>query len=132
MAHISTRRDGAVVGLLAGLVAMLIAALAGWALAFAYSLVAVLGLFIGMGFVRRRDRLTWTPPALAVAALVVAMAGMFANADVPVTSPADTVGGFQAGTAYLVYGLWIPAFLIMGLGFSLLFDRLGDDADDAR
>jgi hypothetical protein len=57
---------------------------------------------------------------------------MFANQDVPVTSAADTVGGFQAASAYLVYGLWIPAFVTMGVGFSLLFDRLSDDVDGSR
>lgn len=132
MARISSSRDGAVVVLLAGFVAMLVAALTGSAQAFAYALVAVLGLFIGQGFVRRHDRLTWVPPALAIGALLVSMSGMFANDDVPVTSAADTVGGFQAGTAYLIYGLWIPAFLTMGVGFALLFDRLADDGDDAR
>lgn len=132
VARISSRRDGVVLVLLGGFVAMLMAALTGSAQSFAYALVAVLGLFTGVGFVRRRDRITWVPPALAVGALLVSMAGMFAYDDVPVTSAADAVGGFQAGTAYLVYGLWIPAFLTMGVGFALLFDRLDDDTDDAR
>jgi hypothetical protein len=132
VARIIPRRDGVVIILLIGFIALLAAALTGAEQIFGYGLVLVLGLFVGLGFVRRHDSLTWIPPALAVAVLLVALRGMFANQDVPVTSAADTVGGFQAATAYLVYGLWIPAFFTMGLAFSLLFDRLSEDADGSR
>jgi hypothetical protein len=132
VARIIPRRDGVVIILLIGFIALLAAALTGAEQIFGYGLVLVLGLFVGLGFVRRHDPLTWIPPALAVVVLLVAFRGMFANQDVPVTSAADTVGGFQAATAYLVYGLWIPAFFTMGLAFSLLFDRLSDDANGSR
>jgi hypothetical protein len=132
MARIDPRRDGVVIALLVGFVALLAAALTGATQTFAYGLVVVLGIFVGLGFIRRHDPLTWAPPVLAVLTLLIAFAGMFANQDVPVTSAADTVGGFQAASAYLVYGLWIPAFVTMGVGFSLLFDRLSDDVDGSR
>jgi hypothetical protein len=132
VARIIPRRDGVVIILLIGFIALLAAALTGAEQVFAYGLVLVLGLFVGLGFVRRHDPLTWIPPALVVGVLLVAFRGMFANQDVPITSAVDAVGGFQAATAYLVYGLWVPAFFTMGLAFSLLFDRLSGDVDESR
>jgi hypothetical protein len=53
---------------------------------------------------------------------------MFANESAAVQSAGDTILGFQPGTAFLIYGVWIPAFFTMGVGFALVFDRLNADA----
>ena len=64
------------------------------------------------------------------------MIGLFLYQDAPVRSVGDTVGGFQVGTAFLIYGVWIPAFFTLGVGFALVFDRLDDpsrrDAEQGR
>jgi hypothetical protein len=126
-----TRLDRFVMALLAVMVAMLAAAVTGAYRVFGYALVTFLGMLMGLGFVRRGDRATWGPPATAISVLLVAFTGMFLNESSPVESSADTVLGFQAGTAFLVYGVWIPAFFTMGLGMTLSFDRLArhDEAD---
>jgi hypothetical protein len=119
-----------VLALLGGMLVMLGGALTGHEQIFAYGMVAVLGFLMAIGFVRRRAPVTWAPPAAAVLALLIALTGMFATRSAEVTSSADTVGGFHPGTAFLVFGLWIPAFLTLGVGFALVFDHLSDD--DAR
>jgi hypothetical protein len=127
--NINWRRDGVVLVLLGLMLALLVAALTGAYRAFGYTLVAFLGVLMGLGFVRRREPVTWIPPVVATAVLLTAFTGMFANETAPVLSADDTVLGFQRGTAFLVYGVWIPAFFTMGLGFALVFDRLGGEAD---
>jgi uncharacterized membrane protein YagU involved in acid resistance len=124
---IDLRRDGFVLLVLGMSVVLLAAALSGAYHAFGYGLVAFLGLLAGLGFVRAGRVVTWMPPVVVTLVLLVAIRGMFLNETTPVTTAGDTVMGFQAGTAYLVYGVWIPAFFTMGLGFSLVFNHLGDD-----
>jgi hypothetical protein len=58
--------------------------------------------------------------------LLVSLTGAFAFQAVTVTSPADTTLGFQPGTAFVIYGIWIPALFTLGLTYVLLFDRLAD------
>jgi hypothetical protein len=125
------RRDGLVLLLLAVMLVMLGAALTGAYRAFGYALVAFVGLLTGLGCVRRGDPLTWAPPLVATVVLFAAFVGMFANETAVVRQRTDTVLGFQTGTAFLIYGVWIPAFFTMGLGFALIFDRLNaaDDRD---
>jgi hypothetical protein len=36
--------------------------------------------------------------------------------------------GFQAGTAFVVYGIWLPAFFTLGVTYVLVFDRLSDQS----
>ena len=123
------QRDGVVLVLLVFLLVMLVSGLTGAYRVFGYALVAFLGTLTGLGFVRRGDRVTWLPPLVATTVLLVSFAGMFANESAVVGDANDTVLGFQRGTAFLVYGIWIPAFFTMGLSFALLFDRLADDGN---
>jgi hypothetical protein len=116
-------RDGWVLALLAAMVVLLIASLLGAYRLFGYTLAAFLGVLAARGFAER-DRVTWVPPLVATLVLMVAFAGMFRYERAPVQSVADTVLGFQPATALLIYGIWIPAFFTMGLGFTLVFDRL--------
>ena len=134
MNRIDPRRDGFPLGLLVLLVVLLVAALTGAYRVFGYALVALIGMLVSLGFVRRGDRRTWWPPAVATAVLVISFAGMFAYEAVPVTSAADTVLGFQPGTAFLVYGVWLPSFFTLAVSFALIFDRLvkGDARQDSR
>jgi hypothetical protein len=122
------RRDRVALGVLALAIAMIAAGLTGNSRVFGYSVVLFIGLLAGLGFVRRHDTTTWWPPAVATLVLVVSLAGAFAFEASRVDSAADTVLGFQAGTAFVIYGIWIPAFFTLGLTFVLVFDRL-DDAD---
>jgi hypothetical protein len=110
--------------LLVVMLLMLTAALTGRYRVFGYGLVAFLGMLMGLGFVRGGNRATWGPPIVATFVLLLAFSGMFLYEDAPVRDAADTLLGFQPGTAFLVYGVWIPAFFTMGLGFTLLFDHL--------
>jgi hypothetical protein len=128
MKRFDLRRDGFALGILALLVVLLAAGLTGTSRVFGYGLVAFFGLFAGLGFVRRGDPVTWWPPAVVTAVLLLSFMGMFANESAAVQGVADTVLGFQPGTAFLVYGLWLPSFFTLGLSFTLLFDRLTDDA----
>lgn len=121
---IELRRDGFVLLLLAVMLVLLASALGGAYRVFGYALVMFLGLMTGLGFIRRHDPLTWAPPVLTTAVLLVAFTGMFSNESAIVHSAADTTLGFQPGTAFLIYGVWIPAFFTMGVGFALVFDRL--------
>lgn len=123
---ISVQRDGAVLFLLLLLIVMLVAALVGSPGVFASSMITTLGLFMGLAFVRRSDPVTWIPPIAATLVLAASMIGLFLYQDAPVRSVGDTVGGFQAGTAFLIYGVWIPAFFTLGVGFAVVFDRLED------
>lgn len=120
-----TRLDLFVIALLVVMLAMLVAALTGAYRVFGYALVAFLGMLTGLGFVRPSDRRTWGPPIVATSVLLIALTGMFLNEGIPVNNPADTLLGFQPGTAFLVYGIWIPAFFTTGLSMTLIFDRLG-------
>ena len=128
------RNDALILLLLAALVVMLAAALTGAYQVFGYGLVAAIGLTAALGFVRSGVPASWVPPAVATLVLLVSFAGMFAYEQVPVLAPADTWGGFQPGTAFLVYGVWLPAFVTLALGFALVFDRLAarDASGDAR
>jgi hypothetical protein len=126
---IDLRRDGFVLVLLALMLVLLGAAVGGAYRVFGYGLVAFVGLMAGLGFIRRRDPRTWAPPVLATVVLLVAFTGMFANESAAVHGAGDTMLGFQPGTAFLIYGVWIPAFFTMGVSFALIFDRLR--ADDA-
>jgi hypothetical protein len=122
---IDLRRDGFVLLLLAVMLILLGTALGGAYRAFGYTLVAFVGLMTGLGFSRRRDPATWGPPIVTTLVLLVAFSGMFAYESAAVHSAADTRLGFQPGTAFLIYGVWIPAFFTLGVSFALLFDRLG-------
>lgn len=126
-----SRLDRFVIALLVVMLAMLCAALSGAYRVFGYALVTFLGMLMGLGFVRRGDRRTWGPPVVATSVLLIALTGMFLNEGVSVSDPSDTLLGFQPGTAFLVYGLWIPAFFTMGLSMTWMFDRLARDDKDA-
>lgn len=122
---IDLRRDGVVLGLLALTIVLLTAGLTGADRVFGYALVAFVGVLLGFGFVNREDPVTWIPPIVAVAVLLVAFTGMFAYESTEVRGPGDTVLGFQPGTAFLVYVLWVPAFFTFGAGLAIVFNRLG-------
>jgi hypothetical protein len=124
MEWFNLRRDGLVLVLLALITVMLISGLAGAYHVFGYALVALLGTLAGLGFVRRGDPLTWVPPLIVTTVLVSSFAGMFAYESSVVGDANDTVLGFQPGTAFLVYGVWIPAFFTLGVSFAVVFDRL--------
>lgn len=116
--------DTVVLALLLVCVTLLAAALLGSPTVFAFGTVAVLGLLSGLAFVRHHDWTTWVPPLAATLVLVVAMTGVLLEHATPVHTVSDTVGGFQAGTAFLIYGIWIPAFFTLGVGFAVVFNRL--------
>lgn len=124
---IALRRDGFVLALLVVLIVLLVSGLAGAPRVFGYALVFFFGLLMGLGFVRWRRPATWWPPVVATAVLLLSFAGMFANEAAPVRDVGDTVLGFQPGTAFLVYGVWLPAFFTMGVAFALVFPHLQDD-----
>lgn len=124
-------RDGWVLALLAAMVVLLVASLSGAYQLFGYTLVAFLGMMAARGFVSR-DRVTWVPPILATVVLLVAFAGIFRYERAAVQSAADTMLGFQPGTAFLVYGIWVPALFTMALSFTLVFDRLTHDTRGGR
>ena len=79
MKRFDLRRDGFALGILALLVVLLAAGLTGTSRVFGYGLVAFFGLFAGLGFVRRGDPVTWWPPAVVTAVLLLSFMGMFAN-----------------------------------------------------
>lgn len=122
--------NAVVFALLLVAVTMLGAAVTGSPTVFAFGTIVVLGLLAGLAFVRQSDAMTWAPPILATLVLTVAMTGLFLDQATPVHAVGDTVGGFQAGTAFLIYGIWVPAFFTLGLGFAAVFHRL--DATDSR
>jgi hypothetical protein len=127
--HFNLRRDGFMLGLLLVMVVLLVSALSGAYRVFGYTLVVFLSMLMGAGFVRRRDPVTWIPPLVASCVLFIGFAGLFANEGAAVSEAADTVLGFQPGTAFLVYVIWVPAFFTMGLSFALIFDRLAEYPD---
>jgi hypothetical protein len=126
---VDLRRDGFVLLLLLVLVVLLGSGLVGAYHVFGYALVAFVGVMTGLGFIRRGDAATWGPPVLASTVLFGAFTGMVAYEAAAVHSAADTVLGFQRGTAFLIYGVWIPALFTMGISFSLLFDRVNGPGD---
>ena len=131
---INIRRDGFVVVLLVVMILMLGAALTGAYRVFGYGFVSFVSLLLVGGFVQDADRPSWWPPVLATVVLLVAFTGMFAMEAVTVQTRADTWLGFQPGTAFLIYGVWIPAFFTIGLTFALVFNRLqrGDAPSSER
>ena len=127
----SIRRDGFVLLVAALLVIMLGTGLTGSYRLFGYSLTGLLGLLVGLAFVRQGKPVTWLPPVVATVVLAVGMTGMFVNESVVVRSVADTVLGFHPGTAFLIYAVWIPAFFTLGVSFAVLFPQLtGDPGPD--
>ena len=124
----STRTDLFVLLLLTALVLMLGAALTGAYQVFGYALVGAIGVTATLGFVRTGVTASWMPPLIATAVLLGSFIGMFRFEHVPVTSPDDTWWGFQAGTAFLIYGVWIPAFFTLALGYALVFDHVSAQA----
>jgi hypothetical protein len=124
---IHLRRDGFVLVLLTLMLVLLGAAVTGAYRVFGYGLVAFVGLMTGLGFMRRHDPVTWVPPLLTTAVLLIAFTGLFANEAAIVQGASDTILGFHPGTAFLVYGVWVPALFTLGVGFALLFDRVGAD-----
>jgi hypothetical protein len=126
MTWFDVRRDRVPLAILALSIAMIVSGLGGHSRVFGYAVVLFIGLLAGLGFVRRRDRSTWWPPVVATLVLLTSLAGAFAFEAAPVDGVAETVLGFQAGTAFVVYGIWIPSFFTLGVTFVLVFDRLGD------
>lgn len=120
------QRDRVALAVLTLAIVMIASGLAGNSRVFGYSVVLFIGLLAGLGFARQRDPLTWWPPIVATLVLLVSLAGAFAFESVPVENVGDTVLGFQTGTAFVVYGVWIPAFFTLGLTYVLVFDRLAD------
>jgi len=127
MPWFSLRRDGVVLLVFGLLVVMLWAGLAAESRVFAFAMTGLIGVFAAVGLVRRGRRRTWVPPILASVVLAISFAGMFARQADVVTGPQDTVLGFHPATAFLIYGLWIPAFFTLGVGFALTFT---DDVHD--
>jgi len=131
MSWLSPRRDGFVLLVAVLLVVMLGAGVTGAYRLFGYALVGLLGLLVGLAFVRQGKPLTWIPPILATVVLAAGMRGMFVNESVVVRSVADTVLGFHPGTAFLIYAVWIPAFFTLGVAFAVMFPHLtGDGSPD--
>ena len=127
MDTINLRRDGLVLLILAVMLVMLASALTGAYRVFGYALIALVAALAVVGFARRDDPVTWIPPIVATTVLLVAFMGMFANEATDVRDATDTVLGFQAGTAFLIYGVWIPAFFTMAVSFALIFKRLSGE-----
>ena len=130
MTRFDPGQDGFVAATFAILLVMLAAGLTGAHHLFAYGLVALCGVFIGRGFVRSGKPVTWVAAGVATLVLLVAMAGILRNEGVIVDDVTDTVGGFHPGTAYLIYGIWIPALFTLGVGFALVFNVL--EASDSQ
>lgn len=126
MEWFSVRRDGIALALLVLSIVMIGAGLSNHPRLFGYSVVLFIGLLAGLGFVRRHLQATWWPPALATMILLASLGGAFAYEAVPVNGPDDTLLGFQQGTAFVVYGIWVPALFTLGLTYVLLFERLAE------
>ena len=119
------------------LIVMLAAGLTGAYGLFAYALVGLFGAFIGRGLLVRGAVATWAVTIVAVLVLLGSVAGMLGQETFVVRSVEDTVLGFHPATAYLVYGIWIPAFFTLGVGFALVFEHLeragaDESADQVR
>ncbi len=126
------RTDGPVLALFLLALVLLGAGLTGAYRLFGYALVAFLGVLFGIGFVRKAAPVTWVPPVVATAVLLASFVGLFAYEADPVRHLGDTVLGFQRGTAFLVYGVWLPAFFTLGVAFALVFPHLGDPREAPR
>jgi hypothetical protein len=122
------RRDWVALTILALSIVMIGSGLTGHSRVFGYAVVLFIGVLAGLGFIRRRHRSTWWPPIVATLVLLLSLAGAFAGEAFPVDGAADTVLGFQAGTAFVVYGIWLPAFFTLGVTYVLVFDRLSDQS----
>lgn len=129
MEWFNVRRDGVALAVLVLAVVMIVSGLSGSSRVFGYAVVLFIGLLAGLGFVRERDARTWWPPLVATLVLVVSLAGAFAFEASPVNDATDTVLGFQTGMAFVIYGIWVPAFFTLGLTYVLVFDRLADPED---
>lgn len=122
------RRDAMALAVLALSIVMIGTGLTGHARVFGYAVALFIGVLAGRGFARPRDPLTWWPPVFATVVLVASLAGAFAFEATRVEAAADAVLGFQAGTAFVIYGVWLPAFFTLGVTSVLLFNRLADAA----
>ncbi len=130
MTRFDPGQDGFVAATFIALIVLLVAGLSGAHHLFGYALVGLFGAFIGRGLARHGKPVTWFAAGLATLVLLVAMAGVLRNEGVIVTDVTDTVGGFHPGTAFLVYGIWIPALFTLGIGFALVFTLL--EASDSQ
>lgn len=117
-------RDGFVLALLVVMTTLLGAGLLGASRVFGYAMVAFFTLLAVRGFVNRASRVTWVPPVAIALLLSIAFTGIFAYESTPVQDAGDTAFGFQPGTAFLIYAIWLPAFFTLAVSFTLLFDRL--------
>jgi hypothetical protein len=128
----SPRRDGFVLLVLALLLVLLGAGITGAYRVFGYTFVALVGLFTGLGFRRRGRWVTMVPPILASAVLAIGMTGIFLNESAAIQTVDDTRLGFHPATAFLVYAIWMPAFLTLGVSFAVLFEAVaGQTAPDS-
>jgi hypothetical protein len=98
---------------------------------FGYAVVLFVGLLAGLGFVRLHARPTWWPPAVATLVLLVSLTGAFMFEASPVNDVGDTTLGFQTGTAFVIYGVWLPALFTLGVTYVLLFDYLDEGPPSA-
>lgn len=129
MIRFDPAQDRFVAAVLALLVILLGAGLTGSHGVFAYALATLFGVLAGRGLGRRGAGAPWVVVALVTVVFLAAMTGMLRYQSVVVRDVGDTVLGFHPATAILVYGLWIPAFLMLGIGFAVLFDRLDHDRE---
>jgi hypothetical protein len=131
MEQFNLRRDGHIVALFILMVVLLVSGLAGAYQVFGYALMAYIGVSLAMGYVRSGRPITWVPPVVTTVLLFISVIGMFAYQSTPVLSADDAVLGFQLGTTFLIYVLWVPMFFTLSLGFVWIFgDWIGDTSDD--
>ena len=126
MEWFNARRDGMALAVLVLSIVMIASGLTGRSRLFGYAVALFIGVLAGRGFGRPHDTATWWPPVVATLVLLASLAGAFAFETAPVDDAAETVLGFQAGTVFVIYGVWIPAFFTLGVTYVLLFDRLAD------
>jgi hypothetical protein len=127
MEQFNLRRDGSVVALFVLMAVLLVSGLSGAYHVFGYAVMAYIGISLGMGYGTRGRPRTWVPPVVTTVLLFISLMGMFAYESTPVLGAEDTVMGFQTGTAFLIYGLWVPAFFTLSLGFIWIFDQWVDE-----
>lgn len=120
------RRDRVALAVLVLSTVMIGAGLTGNSRLFGYAVVLFIGLLTGLGFVRHDKPATWWPAAVATAVLLASLAGAFAFEAAPVYGVKDTVLGFQTGTAFVIYGVWLPALFTLGVAYVLLFEHLDE------
>jgi hypothetical protein len=128
----SVTRDGAVAVLFFELLGLLVTGIIGAYHAFGVLLVLTIGTFAALGFGRRGDLLSWTPPLAATVILMAGLVGVYAFENVVVAGAQDTRLGFHPATAFLVYVIWIPGFFTLGLTYTLCFERLFRHASPPR